>query len=153
MLGTGLVTSSLLILTSFPTNHTILALRCRLIIANGTMSFKGRYAKVLTVMRCSTTFPSITQTWLHLHSLRLRSSLLMKAKHGNRPISKKYFRPGGMALSEWIRSVRAVRDTPVADDSAPGINTTRRVAYRPPIVVLLFLFALSVSYFKRTLWH
>jgi hypothetical protein len=39
-------------------------------------------------------------------------------------ISKKYFRPGGMAPSEWMRSVRAVRDTPMADYSAPGLNTT-----------------------------
>jgi len=57
-----------------------------------------------------------------------------------------------MALSEWTRSVRAVRDTPVADYSAPGINTTRRLAYRPPITVSPFLLALSVSDFKQTLW-
>jgi len=63
-------------------------------------------------------------------------------------ISKKHFRPGGMAPSEWTRSIRAVRDTPVADYSAPGANTTRRVAYRPPIAVLPFLLALSVSYCK-----
>jgi len=67
-------------------------------------------------------------------------------------ISKKYFRPGGMAPSEWTRSVRAVRDTPVADYSVPGLNTTRHVAYRPPIAVSPFLLALSVSYFKQTLW-
>ena len=54
-------------------------------------------------------------------------------------ISKKHFRPGGMAPSEWTRSVRAVRDTPVADYSAPGVNTTRHVAHRPPIAVLPFL--------------
>jgi len=58
-----------------------------------------------------------------------------------------------MAPSEWTRSVRAVRDTPVADYSAPGVNTTRRVAYRPPIAVSPFLLALSVSYFKQTLWR
>jgi len=63
-------------------------------------------------------------------------------------ISEKYFRLGGMTPSEWTRSVRAVRDTPVADYSAPGLNTTRRVAYRPPITVSQFLLALSVSYFK-----
>ena len=50
-------------------------------------------------------------------------------------------------------AVRAVRDTPVAAYSAPGINTTRRVAYRPPIAVSPFVLALSVSYFKRTLWR
>jgi len=58
-----------------------------------------------------------------------------------------------MAPSEWTRSVRAVRDTPVADYSAHGLNTTRRVAYRPPIALSPFLLALSVSYFKRTLWR
>ena len=63
-------------------------------------------------------------------------------------ISKTHFCPGGIAPSEWTRSVRAVRDTPVADYSAPGANTTRRVAYRPPIVVSPFLLALSVSYCK-----
>jgi hypothetical protein len=68
-------------------------------------------------------------------------------------ISKKHFRLGGLAASEWTRSVRAVRDTPVADYSAPGVNTTRRVAYRPPIAVSPFLLALSVSYFKQTLWR
>jgi hypothetical protein len=58
-----------------------------------------------------------------------------------------------MAPSEWTRSVRAVRDTPVADYSAPGLNTMRRVTYCPPIAVSPFLLALSVSYFKRTLWR
>ena len=50
-------------------------------------------------------------------------------------------------------SVRDVRDTPVADYSAPGVNTTRRVAHCPPIAVSPFLLALSVSYFKQTLWR
>jgi len=50
-------------------------------------------------------------------------------------ISKKHLRPGGMAPSEWMHSVRAVRDTPGADYSARGVNTTRRVAHRPPIAV------------------
>ena len=68
-------------------------------------------------------------------------------------ISEKHFRPGGMAPSEWTRSVRAVRATPVADNSAPGVDTTGRVAYRPPIAVSQFLLALSVSYFKHTLWR
>ena len=58
-----------------------------------------------------------------------------------------------MALSEWTRSVRAVRDTPVADYSAPGVKTTRRIAYRPPIAISRFLLALSVSNFKQTLWR
>jgi hypothetical protein len=68
-------------------------------------------------------------------------------------ISKKIFRSGVMAPSEWTRSVRAVRDTPVADYSAPGINTTRRVIYRPLIAVSLSLRVLSVSYFKQSLWR
>ena len=68
-------------------------------------------------------------------------------------ISKKHFRPGGMAPSEWTRTVRAVRDTPVADYSAPGVNTTRHIAYHPPIAVSPFLLALSVAYFKQTLWR
>jgi len=68
-------------------------------------------------------------------------------------ISKKKFRPGGMALSEWTHSVIAVRDTPVADYSTRGLNTMCRVAYRPLIAVSPFLFALSVLYFKRTLWR
>jgi hypothetical protein len=50
-------------------------------------------------------------------------------------ISKKHFHPGGMAASEWTRSVRAVRDTPVAVYSAPGINTTRCVAYNSSITL------------------
>jgi len=58
-----------------------------------------------------------------------------------------------MAPTEWTSSVTAVRDTPVADYSVPGVNTMRRGAYRPPITVSPFLLALSVSYFKRTLWR
>jgi len=58
-----------------------------------------------------------------------------------------------MAPSEWTRSVRAVRDTPVAVYSVPGVKTMRRVTYRPPIAVSPFLLALSVSYFKQTLWR
>ena len=50
-------------------------------------------------------------------------------------ISKKHLRPGGMAPSEWTRSVRAVRDTQVADYSVPGVNTMGRIAHRRPIAV------------------
>jgi len=50
-------------------------------------------------------------------------------------ISKKHFRPGGMAAPEWTCSVRAVRDTPVADYSTPSVNTTCHIAYCPPIAV------------------
>jgi len=68
-------------------------------------------------------------------------------------ISKKHFRPGRMAPAEWTRSIRAVRDTPVADYSVPGVTTTRHVEYRRPIAVLPFLLALLVSYFKQTVWR
>ena len=68
-------------------------------------------------------------------------------------ISKKHFRMGGMAPSEWTRSVRGVRDTSVADHTAPGIKTTRCVTYRPPIAVLPFLLTLSFSCFNQTLWR
>jgi len=43
--------------------------------------------------------------------------------------------------------------TPVAENSTPSIKTTRRVTYRPLIAVSPFLVALSVSYFKQTLWR
>jgi len=68
-------------------------------------------------------------------------------------ISKENFRPCGMAPSEWKRSMRVVRGTPVADYSMPGINNTRHVAYCHPLAVSLFLPALLVFYFKRTLWR
>jgi len=68
-------------------------------------------------------------------------------------ISKKHFRLGGMALSEWTRSVKAVRDTTVGEYSAPGVKTTHRVTYRPPMAVLPFLLTPLVSYFKQTLWR
>jgi len=68
-------------------------------------------------------------------------------------ISKKYFCPGGMALSEWRHSVRAVRDTPEADYSAPGVITMYHIAFRSLVAVSLFLLALSVPYFKWTHWH
>jgi len=68
-------------------------------------------------------------------------------------ISKKHFRPGGMAPWVWTRSIRAIRDTPVADCSAPSLKTPRRVTYRPPIAVLPFLLTQSVSDFKHTLWR
>jgi hypothetical protein len=50
-------------------------------------------------------------------------------------------------------SVRGVKDTPVADCSAPGVNSTRRVPYCPLIAVSLFLLIVSVTYFKRSLWR
>jgi len=70
----------------------------------------------------------------------------------NISIRAEWLGPGGMAGSEWMHSVRAIRDTPVADYSAPGANTKRRVVYCPLIAVSPFLLALSVSYCKQTLW-
>ena len=66
-------------------------------------------------------------------------------------ISKTIFRSGGMAPSEWTRSIRAFRDTPVVDFPAHSDNTTRRLVDRPPIAVSLSLHVLSVSYFKWSL--
>ena len=78
----------------------------------------------------------------------LPTTSCVKRRHAAH-ISKKHFRQGGMAMSEWTCSVRAVRVTPVADYSAPGVQTTHRVTYRPPIAVSPFLLALSVSYLKK----
>jgi len=63
-------------------------------------------------------------------------------EHSDHHISKKHFRPGEMATSEWTLSVRAVRDTLLAVYSAPGVNPTRCVGYRPQIAILPFLLAL-----------
>jgi len=68
-------------------------------------------------------------------------------------ISKRQFCLGGMAPSVWTRPVQGVRDSPLADVSTPGINSTRRVAYCPMIAVSQFLFALSISDFEQTLWR
>jgi hypothetical protein len=62
----------------------------------------------------------------------------VRINHQVSHISKKHFRPGRMAVSEWTRSVRAIRDTPVADYSAPDVNTACQAAYCPPIAVLRF---------------
>jgi len=56
-------------------------------------------------------------------------------------------------MRSLISTVRAVRDTPVADYSALCINTIHRVAYHPQIAISPVLLTLSVSYFKHTLWR
>ena len=56
-----------------------------------------------------------------------------------------------MAPSEWTDSVRASRETPVADNSVPSVNTTRRVACPAPIAVSPFLLTLTV-YTNYTLY-
>ena len=66
---------------------------------------------------------------------------------------QKRFNPGGMALSGSTRSIRAMRDIPLAAYSAPGVITTRCVPYRPQISVWLFLLVVSASYYTWTLWQ
>jgi hypothetical protein len=61
-------------------------------------------------------------------------------------ITKKDFRLGGLAASEWTCSVRAIGDTPGAYYSALNVNTTRRVIYRPPVAISPFILPLSVSH-------
>jgi len=58
-----------------------------------------------------------------------------------------------MAASEWSRSVQSIRDTLIADYSAPGANMTHRIAYHPLMAVSLVLLSLSVSYCEWTPWH
>jgi len=64
-------------------------------------------------------------------------------------ISKKHFCLGGMSASEWMRSVRAVRDTSVVEYSVSGINTTHRIVHHPLRAVSPFHLTLSVSYLKE----
>ena len=114
---------------------------------------------------------NLTQSWSptshnHGQQLHLQSQMIMPCmlaqpwppnvspnllKYGL--ISKEIFHLGGMTPAEWTRSVRAVRATPVADHSAPGVNTTRRGVCRSPIAVSPFLRILSHSHFKRSLWR
>jgi hypothetical protein len=49
------------------------------------------------------------------------------------PHQQKKFYSGGIAPSEWTHSVKAIRDTSVADYSAPVGIITRHIAYLPPI--------------------
>jgi len=67
-------------------------------------------------------------------------------------ISKKSFRPCGIAPSEWRPWFKLVRDIPVENYSPPCLSTTCQITYRSRIVVSLFLLGLLVSYHKRTLW-
>ena len=92
-------------------------------------------------MRTIATSPETTRT---------SQAMSEKAKSN---MSKKCVHPCGMAPAEWTCSVRAVRDTPVADYCALGVNTTRRVACRPPTAVSPFHLALWISDCKRTLWR
>jgi hypothetical protein len=58
-----------------------------------------------------------------------------------------------MAQSKWTPSIGAVRVTPVTEYSVPGVNTTRRIVYRPPLAVWPSLRVHSVFCFERSLWH
>jgi hypothetical protein len=64
-----------------------------------------------------------------------RNCLRQDTEESESSIGKKHSRLGGMAASEWQRSIRAVRDTPVADYSALSVISKLRVPYRPPIAV------------------
>ena len=68
-------------------------------------------------------------------------------------IRAKIIYPSGMAPSEWTCSIRAGRDTAVADYSALGVNNRCRVVYCPLIGVSQFLLPLLVSNFKPIMWH
>jgi len=95
----------------------------------------------------------------HTTKSRLTASQYSSNRTQSRPsiaspkllISKKYFIPDGMAPSEWTCSVRAVGETAVADYSAPGVNSSRRVPYRDLIAVSPFLRVLLVSFFTGSL--
>ena len=50
-------------------------------------------------------------------------------------INKIEFCLGGLAPLGWKRTIIPVRDTPVEDYSAPGINSARRVPFHPLIAV------------------
>jgi len=52
-----------------------------------------------------------------------------------------------------MRYVRAVRDTPVADYSAPGITSMRCVAYHPLMAISPCILVLVVSDSKQSLWR
>jgi hypothetical protein len=60
-------------------------------------------------------------------------------------ISTQLFSLGEFAPSELTCSVRAGRDTLVADYSAPSVNTMRCIVYHPTIADSVFLRVLSVS--------
>jgi hypothetical protein len=89
---------------------------------NSILIHTGRYASVCITILNHRHSPTdvVRNSWLY-HPMQSSTQW-----YRNRPyISEKHFRPGGMAPSEWTGSVRAVRDTPVADYSTPGVNATR----------------------------
>ena len=93
--------------------------------------------------------------WLIFLELDLKELTLFQQwkELSSSSISKMIFYSGGMTPSECTCSVRAVRDTPVPEYSALGVNTSCRVVYRPLIAVSPFLRVLAVSHFKWSLWR
>jgi hypothetical protein len=63
-------------------------------------------------------------------------------------ISKKYVNLGGMALSDWTRCIRDIREPPVVDHSAPCGKLTLWVPFLTLIAVSLFLLILLVFNFQ-----
>jgi hypothetical protein len=74
-----------------------------------------------------------TNPEIGIQEISIHPSRGSKINKSDSSINKKHLCQGGMAPSEWTRFVSAVKDTPLADYSTPGVNTTRCVAYRPPI--------------------
>jgi hypothetical protein len=72
----------------------------------------------------STTCP-VTLSWCHIIQLVITTYCVnfpWLLQMWNIYISKMYFRPGRMAVSDWMRSIRAIRGTPLAECSAPAVN-------------------------------
>jgi len=57
-----------------------------------------------------------------------------------------------MAASDWMRSIRGVRDTPVANYSPPSVNTMHHFAYRPLIAISSRSVGLQFQTDRLTLW-
>jgi hypothetical protein len=84
-------------------------------------------------------------------SINLRYAFTFKICNVNSNISKKHFLSGTDGYVN-VDVLRQIRQIPGADYFLPCINTTCRVAYRPPIASSPFPLAPSVSYFEQTLW-
>ena len=69
------------------------------------------------------------------HTITTNKTVACSMMYSMHHISKKPFRPGGIIASNWTRSVRAERDTMVADHTMPAVNTMHGVAYHPPIAL------------------
>lgn len=83
-------------------------------------------------------------------TLQVVKYLLQSASNSHR---QKTFLSGQTGWVRVLTLCHTLMDTPVADFSAPRVNATRRVAYRPPIAISPFHLALSVFSCKQRLWH